>query len=89
MTPEAVMTIGKDMLWTSMICAAPALISGLIVGLFVSIFQAVTQVHEMTLTFIPKIVAAVIATAVFYQLIMSHLIEFCVRMFSTFPQFIN
>ena len=85
MTEAMVISIGKEVLRTAAICAAPALIAGLIVGLAVSIFQAVTQINEMTLTFIPKIVAAALATAVFYGMVMTTLLDFTTKMFTSFP----
>lgn len=55
----------EQMLKTSLIVGAPVLITAFIVGMMVSIFQAATQIQEMTLTFIPKIVATVIALIIF------------------------
>jgi flagellar biosynthesis protein FliQ len=57
MTPELVMTLGQETIKTMLLLAAPLLLCALIVGLVVSIFQAVTQINEATLSFIPKIVA--------------------------------
>ena len=57
MTPEYAIQLGQDSLMTVLYVAGPLLIVALVVGLGVSIFQAVTQVHEMTLTFIPKILS--------------------------------
>lgn len=54
MTPDYVLFIGKKTLLTAIYILLPILGSGLIVGLAVAIFQAITQIHEMTLTFIPK-----------------------------------
>ncbi|WP_413558704.1 flagellar biosynthesis protein FliQ [Bdellovibrio sp. HCB209] len=65
MTEELVIRLGQDALRTTAMLAAPLLISTLIVGLAVSIFQALTQINEQTLTFIPKmiVVAAVLVLA--------------------------
>ncbi len=62
MTTEFAIWICKQTVLTALMIAAPMLIAGLVVGILISLFQAVTQVHEMTLTFIPKIlvVAAVL-----------------------------
>jgi len=57
MTPEFVIRLGQDALLLVLTLGGPILMVALVVGLAVSIFQAVTQVHEMTLTFIPKIIA--------------------------------
>ena len=56
MTEELVLKLGQDAITTTALLAAPLLISALVVGLVVSIFQAVTQINEATLTFIPKMV---------------------------------
>lgn len=65
MTEELVIRLGQDALRTTALLAAPLLVSTLVVGLAVSIFQALTQINEATLTFIPKmiVVAAVIVLA--------------------------
>ena len=55
MTPEAVVELGRQALWTMLSCAAPMLIAGLLTGLLISILQAATQINEMTMTFVPKI----------------------------------
>lgn len=65
MTPEAVMTIAREAIITSILLAAPPLISGLLVGLIISIFQAITQIQEQTLTFVPKILAILVSLLVF------------------------
>ena len=56
MTPEYVIHLGQEANYLMLIISAPMLLAGLVVGLGVSILQAVTQIHEVTLTFIPKIV---------------------------------
>ena len=65
MTIEFAVQIIRQALITVLTAAAPALIAGLVVGLAVSILQAVSQVHEITLTFIPKIVAIFAALIIF------------------------
>ncbi len=60
MTQELVIEIASRTLYFTMIIAAPVLVTGLVVGLLVSIFQTVTQIREMTLTFIPKIAAVLL-----------------------------
>ncbi len=65
--------------------AAPMLGFGLLVGLIVSIFQAVTQINEMTLTFIPKIIAVAVAFALFLPWIMNLLVNFTIQLIQRFP----
>ncbi len=57
MTPESVVGIARETLWTTMLLAAPVLIVGLVVGLVVAIVQAATSVQEQTLSQIPKMLA--------------------------------
>ena len=64
MTPEFVTTIGQQALWVTIQLAAPLLLSALAVGLLVGMFQAATQINEMTLSFIPKLLVLVIALSV-------------------------
>ncbi len=64
MTPELVTTIGQQALWVTIQLAAPLLLSALAVGLLVGMFQAATQINEMTLSFIPKLLVLVIALSV-------------------------
>lgn len=60
MSQEFIIEIASRTLYYTMIISAPILITGLVVGILVSIFQAVTQIREMTLTFIPKITAVML-----------------------------
>ena len=60
MTPESVIEIGEQAMRTVILVAGPMLLSGMIVGLVISIFQAATQINEMTMTFVPKILTVFI-----------------------------
>jgi flagellar biosynthetic protein FliQ len=66
MDADLVINLMLDALRVALLVAAPMLLFGLVVGLAVSVFQAVTQIQEMTLAFIPKIVAIMISLAVFF-----------------------
>ncbi len=66
MTQEFVITVGREAMLTAFLLAAPPLITALVVGLVISIFQAVTQIQEMTLAIVPKMVAVLIALVVAY-----------------------
>ena len=61
MTPETVIDIGRDALYVTVILAAPMLLAALATGLLVGLFQAATQINEQTLSFIPKLLAMVVA----------------------------
>jgi len=56
MTEELILKLGQDALKTTAMLAAPLLVSTLVIGLLVSIFQALTQINEATLTFVPKMI---------------------------------
>ncbi len=82
MTPDMVVDIGRHALVTMLLVAAPMLGVGLLVGLVVSILQAVTQVNEMTLTFVPKIVGVAVAAVLFLPWIIRMLVSFAAHQFS-------
>ena len=85
MTPEYIVKLGQDTLLLVLYLAGPILIVALVVGLLVSIFQAVTQIHEMTLTFIPKILAVAAVLAFLLPWTLQRLIDFTVNLFSSIP----
>ena len=85
MTPEYVVKLGQDTLLLVLHVAGPILIVALVVGLAVSIFQAVTQIHEMTLTFIPKILAVAAVMIFLLPWTLRRLIDFTVGLYSSIP----
>jgi len=76
-----VIDVGRQAIWVTLLISGPMLVAGLLVGLIVGVFQAVTQIHEMTLTFIPKILVMVI---VFLAMLPWMLIEMVDYMSSLF-----
>ena len=87
MTPDQAIQIAREAMLVTLLLSAPMLGFGLIVGLLVSIFQAVTQINEMTLTFIPKILAVAAAFAIFLPWIVSTLVDFTVNLLNQLPNF--
>ncbi|UCD17097.1 MAG: flagellar biosynthesis protein FliQ [Candidatus Zixiibacteriota bacterium] len=85
MTAELVISLGREAIMMMLMVSAPMLISGLLIGLIISIFQAITQVHEMTLTFIPKIAAVAIALLIFLPWIVSMMVSFTSRLYGIIP----
>lgn len=81
MTPEFVIDIGRNAVKTVLLMASPMLLSGLVVGLLVSIFQAATQINEQTMTFIPKIVAVLVALILFAPWIIRVMLAFTQNVF--------
>ena len=77
MTTDLALQLFAEMLFTALLITAPILIPVMIVGLAISVLQVVTQVQEMTLTFVPKIVAVFIAIVVFGPWMLRKLLAFC------------
>ena len=86
MTPQMVVSIGREALTLTLMVAGPMLLFGLIIGLAIAIFQAVTQINEMTLTFVPKILAIGMALLVFLPWMINLLTDFTRHMFELIPQ---
>lgn len=85
MTPESVLDIGREAMFLTMMLAAPLLLSALAVGVLVGIFQAATQIQEMTLSFIPKLIALVVALLISGAWMLRMLTEFALRLFNDIP----
>jgi flagellar biosynthetic protein FliQ len=85
MTPEAVLQLGRDALEMTVILAGPVLLFGLIAGLAMSIFQALTQINEMTLAFIPKIGASVLALVLLGPWMLQKLLNYTTALFESIP----
>ena len=80
MTQGETLTVFKDALWLILKLSAPLLIASILVGLIISIFQAATQIHEQTLTFVPKIVAIAVLLIVLGSWMLTNLSNFFVHL---------
>ncbi|WP_291330059.1 flagellar biosynthesis protein FliQ [Desulfovibrio sp. UCD-KL4C] len=89
MTPEFVIGFARQSIELSLTLALPMLGVGLVVGIFVSIIQAATQIQEMTLTFVPKIVSMFIALLIAFPWIMDKMIDFTRNIFLNLPNYIR
>ena len=89
MTPELVITFAQEAIKTTILVAMPMLALGLAVGLIVSIFMAVTQIHEMTLTFVPKILVVLLALLFFANWMIGHLMRFATTTIEQIPFYIR
>ncbi len=85
MTPQMVVSIGREALTLTIMIAGPMLLFGLIVGVSVALFQAITQIQEMTLTFIPKILAVAAALLIFLPWMINMATDFTRHMFELIP----
>lgn len=89
MTPESVIAIAEESIWTVIMISGPLLLIALVVGLIVSIFQATTQIQEQTLAFIPKIVAVLLGIVVFGPWMLSHMLSYTNNIFNNLIRFIG
>ena len=76
MTPEIAIDISRQALWATLVLVGPVLIAGALAGLLTSILQAVTQIHEQTLTFLPKIAASILVLVAFGPWMLRYLVDF-------------
>lgn len=89
MTQELVTGLGREALWMTLLVGAPILILGLVVGLLVGVFQAATQINEMTLAYVPKIIAVFLGALVFGPWMMGLMLDFTGRLLTNLPNFIR
>jgi flagellar biosynthetic protein FliQ len=89
MGPETVLDVGRDALWMTVLLAGPLLGAALAVGLLIGIFQAATQIQEMTLSFIPKLLALVVALFMAGPWMIQVLVTFSKRLITGIPGLIG
>lgn len=89
MTPESVMALGTEALKVALALAAPLLLAALISGLVVSLLQAATQINEMTLSFIPKILSVVATIIIAGPWMLNLLLDYMRMLFSNLPNLIG
>ncbi|HNV87913.1 MAG TPA: flagellar biosynthesis protein FliQ [Methylotenera sp.] len=89
MTPESVMTLGRNAMEITLLVAAPILLTVLIIGLVVSIFQAATQINEATLSFIPKLVGVFVALIFAGPWMLTTMVDYMHLVFTGIPSMAN
>ncbi len=89
MSPEAVLDIGTQGLLIAAKLAAPVLVTALVVGFAISLLQSITQVQEVTLSFVPKIVAVGIALLIAGNWMISEIVQFTETMFDRIPMLLS
>ncbi|HSH71451.1 MAG TPA: flagellar biosynthesis protein FliQ [Methylophilaceae bacterium] len=89
MTPESVMTLGRDAMEITLLVAAPMLVVVLGIGLLVSIFQAATQINEATLSFIPKLVGVFAVLIVAGPWMLTTMVDYMRVVFTSLPGMAN
>ncbi|MGZ3710993.1 MAG: flagellar biosynthesis protein FliQ [Bdellovibrionota bacterium] len=89
MNEDIVLSLGREAIWTTVMLAAPLLLSALVVGLIVSIIQAVTQINESTLTFIPKMLAIVVVMIIMAPWMTQMLTSYTTELFTSLPNYVR
>ncbi|WP_426700474.1 flagellar biosynthesis protein FliQ [Rhodanobacter sp. Col0626] len=85
MTPESIMEIGQHALYVAMLVAAPLLLTALAVGLLVGVIQAATQINEMTLSFIPKLIAMALVALIAGPWMLRLLVQYTTHLIESLP----
>ena len=85
MNPQSVITLGQQALYVMLMIAAPMLLAALVVGLVVSVLQAATQINEMTLSFIPKLLAMLAALVIAGPWMITFFVDYVRRLFESIP----
>jgi len=86
MGQEFAITVVNRAIYIALMISTPMLLAGLLIGLFISILQAVTQINEMTLTFIPKIIVTMVVLLLFLPWMANTLLDFTSYLFGLFPE---
>ncbi len=89
MTPSTVIEIGRQAMEITLLVSAPLFLAALVTGLVVSIFQAATQINEMTLTFVPKLIAMFLTLLVAGPWMLTMLVDYMRRLFESIPAMIG
>jgi flagellar biosynthetic protein FliQ len=85
MNDAAVIAIAQDALMTTLLVSAPILVISLVIGMIVSVFQAMTQINEVTLTFVPKILGVFAIAAILGPWMIGTMVNYTIRLFATLP----
>lgn len=85
MTDGVIVSLTQDALMTAMLVSAPILIVSLVIGLVISVFQAVTQINEVTLTFVPKILGVFAIAAIMGPWMVATMVSYTARLYATLP----
>lgn len=86
MSADTVASLLREAFWTVLLAAGPVLLVALAAGIVIGLFQAATQIHEMTLVFVPKLLLVALVTAVLGHWQWAALVRFAERMISALPQ---
>ncbi|MBL8247465.1 MAG: flagellar biosynthesis protein FliQ [Candidatus Competibacter sp.] len=89
MTPETIITLGQRALELATLLSAPLLLASLVIGVLISLFQAATQINEMTLSFVPKLLVLVLVLVLAGPWMLELLVDFTRNLFKDIPNMIG
>ena len=85
MDPQSAIDLGREALWTTMIVASPVLVAGLIVGLVIGLFQAMTQIQEQSVVFVPKIIVMLVVLSISLPWLISRMVQYTSTLIGGIP----
>jgi len=85
MEPSTAIDLGREALWICLLIGAPVLVAGLVVGVAIGLFQALTQIQEQTVAFVPKILAMVLALSFTLPWLITRMLEYSTQLISSIP----
>ena len=89
MTPSQAITLTQNAVTLTMLLSAPVLLVAMVVGLIISLFQAITQIQEMTLTFVPKIVAVMLTLLFLSSWMITKLVDYTHELIVSIPNIVH
>ena len=85
MDPQQAIDLGREALWTMLLIGSPVLVAGLIVGLAIGLFQALTQIQEQTVAFVPKIIVMLLVLSVSLPWLISQMMQYTSELLAGIP----
>lgn len=85
MDSQAAVDLGREALWTMLLIGSPVLVAGMLVGLAISMFQALTQIQEQTVAFVPKVVVMVLVLSASLPWLISQMLQYTTDLISGIP----
>ncbi|MEE2705855.1 MAG: flagellar biosynthesis protein FliQ [Planctomycetota bacterium] len=85
MTPQNAIDLGREALMMMLLTSAPVLVTGLVVGFVIGLFQAMTQIQEQTISFVPKLVAVVLVLSIMLPWLINQLVDYSHELISGIP----
>ncbi len=86
MDPELAIELGRQAIWTALLVGAPVLLAGMAVGLVIGLLQALTQIQEQSISFVPKIVAMVLVLSFTLPWLITLMVHYSGELISTIPE---